>query len=52
MGAVVGEGGTDTGSESVEAAPGTDAAVAGEIVSHNGIDVFAIALGTAHGICI
>lgn len=51
LGAVAGEEGVaDTGSDSAEAIPYTQADEAKEFVSHTGIDALAIAVGTAHGI--
>ncbi|MDH5182728.1 MAG: class II fructose-bisphosphate aldolase [Gammaproteobacteria bacterium] len=51
LGAVAGEEGVaDTGSESAEEIPYTQADEAKEFVSHTGIDALAIAVGTAHGI--
>lgn len=51
LGAVAGEEGVaDTGSDSAEAVPYTQADEAKEFISHTGIDALAIAVGTAHGI--
>lgn len=51
LGAVAGEEGVaDTGSDSAEEIPYTQADEAREFISHTGIDALAIAVGTAHGI--
>jgi fructose/tagatose bisphosphate aldolase len=51
LGAVAGEEGVaDTGTDSAEVLPYTDAAEAREFAAQTGVDALAIAVGTAHGI--